>query len=49
MGMDMRETETHCKGDACAGLGDRMIVGMRSVDVRVVPRAAAPPQSHVRS
>jgi len=26
---------THCKGDACVGLGDRMIVGIRSVGVRV--------------
>jgi hypothetical protein len=26
---------THSNGDACAGLGDRMIVGIRSVDVRV--------------
>jgi hypothetical protein len=26
----------HCKGDAYAGLGDRMIVGIRSVGVRVV-------------
>lgn len=37
MGMDMLEMETHCTGDACAGLGDRLIVGMRSVDVRVAP------------
>jgi hypothetical protein len=31
----MPKMATHCKDDARAGLGDRMIVGIRSVDARV--------------
>jgi hypothetical protein len=40
--MDMRQVGTHCKGDACAGLGDRVIVGIRSVDVRVASHLSGP-------
>lgn len=36
--MDSRQDAGHCNGDACGGLGDRMIVGVWSVDVRVARR-----------
>jgi hypothetical protein len=45
MGMDSRRVARHCKGDACGGLGDRMIVGVWSVDVRVARRAPLPTSS----
>lgn len=42
MGMDMPPIGKHCKSDARAGLGDRMIVGIRSVDARVDFPSVAP-------
>jgi hypothetical protein len=45
MGMDSQPLVPHSNGDACGGLGDRMIVGVWSVDVRVARRAPLPTDS----
>lgn len=45
MGMDSGTVGRHCNGDACGGLGDHMIVGVWSVDVRVARRASLPSAS----
>jgi hypothetical protein len=40
--MDSGTVGAHSNGDARGGLGDRMIVGIWSVDVRVACRASLP-------
>jgi hypothetical protein len=46
--MDSGKVARHCNDDACGGLGDRMIVGIWSVDVRVARRATPSPPSQRR-